>query len=163
MAEFDDKLNSLLSNPEAMDQIMKMAQSLMGTAGRHRRALRLPLPAGQRRRADRRRREHGIRPRTAFSRLLQSGPANAGPPPGAGLDAAWQPFRRRLGNTAPRRSTGIRRSRAGPQLSLRAGKHRSENHRLPPAGPPGAGRGPEQQRPPAFIRTAALSETGAAG
>ena len=28
MAEFDDKLNSLLSNPEAMDQIMKMAQSL---------------------------------------------------------------------------------------------------------------------------------------
>ena len=30
MAEFDDKLNSLLSNPEAMDQIMKMAQSLMG-------------------------------------------------------------------------------------------------------------------------------------
>ena len=30
MAEFDDKLYSLLSNPEAMDQIMKMAQSLMG-------------------------------------------------------------------------------------------------------------------------------------
>lgn len=34
MAEFDDKLNSLLSNPEAMDQIMKMAQSLMGNDGR---------------------------------------------------------------------------------------------------------------------------------
>ena len=33
MAEFDDKLNSLLSNPEAMDQIMKMAQSLMGNDG----------------------------------------------------------------------------------------------------------------------------------
>ena len=33
MAEFDDKLNSLLSNPEAMDQIMKMAQSLMGGEG----------------------------------------------------------------------------------------------------------------------------------
>ena len=33
MAEFDDKLNSLLSNPEAMDQIMKMAQSLMGNGG----------------------------------------------------------------------------------------------------------------------------------
>lgn len=30
MAEFDDKLNSLLSDPNAMDQIMKMAQSLMG-------------------------------------------------------------------------------------------------------------------------------------
>ena len=28
MAEFDDKLNSLLSNPEAMAQIMQMAQSL---------------------------------------------------------------------------------------------------------------------------------------
>ena len=33
MAEFDDKLNSLLSNPEAMHQIMKMAQSLMGNGG----------------------------------------------------------------------------------------------------------------------------------
>ena len=33
MAEFDDKLNSLLSNPEAMDQIMKMAHSLMGGEG----------------------------------------------------------------------------------------------------------------------------------
>lgn len=30
MAEFDDKLNSLLSDPAAMDQIMRMAQSLMG-------------------------------------------------------------------------------------------------------------------------------------
>ena len=33
MAEFDDKLNNLLSNPQAMDQIMKMAQSLMGESG----------------------------------------------------------------------------------------------------------------------------------
>lgn len=30
MAEFDEKLNSLLSNPEAMVQIMQMAQSLSG-------------------------------------------------------------------------------------------------------------------------------------
>ena len=30
MAEFDDKLNSLLSNPEALAQIMQMAQSLSG-------------------------------------------------------------------------------------------------------------------------------------
>ena len=30
IAEFDDKLNSLLSNPEAMAQIMQMAQSLSG-------------------------------------------------------------------------------------------------------------------------------------
>ena len=31
MAEFDDKLNSLLSNPDAMAQIMQMAQALGGT------------------------------------------------------------------------------------------------------------------------------------
>ena len=30
MAEFDEKLNSLLSNPEAMAHIMQMAQSLSG-------------------------------------------------------------------------------------------------------------------------------------
>ena len=30
MADFDDKLNSLLSNPEAMAQIMQLAQSLGG-------------------------------------------------------------------------------------------------------------------------------------
>ena len=30
MAEFDEKLNSLLSSPEAMAQIMQMAQSLSG-------------------------------------------------------------------------------------------------------------------------------------
>lgn len=33
MDAFDDKLNQLLSNPEAMDQILKMAQSLMGGEG----------------------------------------------------------------------------------------------------------------------------------
>ena len=49
-----------------------MQDGVSWAAGRHRRALRLPLPAGQRRRADRRRREHGIRPRTAFSRLLKA-------------------------------------------------------------------------------------------
>jgi len=31
MAEFDDKLNSLLSNPDAMAQIMQLAQSLGGS------------------------------------------------------------------------------------------------------------------------------------
>lgn len=30
MAEFDDKLNSILSNPDAMGQIMQLAQSLGG-------------------------------------------------------------------------------------------------------------------------------------
>ena len=32
MAEFDEKLNSLLSNPDAMAQIMQLAQSLGGDA-----------------------------------------------------------------------------------------------------------------------------------
>jgi hypothetical protein len=31
MADFDEKLNSLLSNPEAMGQIMQLAQSLGGS------------------------------------------------------------------------------------------------------------------------------------
>ena len=30
MAEFDDKLNSILSNPDAMAQIMQLAQSISG-------------------------------------------------------------------------------------------------------------------------------------
>ena len=30
MAEFDDKLNSILSNPDAMSQILQLAQSLSG-------------------------------------------------------------------------------------------------------------------------------------
>ena len=30
MAEFDDKLNALLSNPDAMSQIMQLANSLSG-------------------------------------------------------------------------------------------------------------------------------------
>ena len=30
MAEFDDKLNSILSNPDAMAQIMQLAQSFSG-------------------------------------------------------------------------------------------------------------------------------------
>ena len=33
MAEFDEKLNSLLSNPDAMSQIMQLAQSLGGGQG----------------------------------------------------------------------------------------------------------------------------------
>ncbi|MCI8329976.1 MAG: hypothetical protein HFG02_10405 [Oscillibacter sp.] len=32
MAEFDEKLNNILSNPEAMSQIMQLAQSLGGPA-----------------------------------------------------------------------------------------------------------------------------------
>ncbi|MCI6053752.1 hypothetical protein [Dysosmobacter sp.] len=33
MAEFDDKLNELLSNPDSMAQIMRLAQSLSGETG----------------------------------------------------------------------------------------------------------------------------------
>ena len=56
MAEFDDKLNSILSNPDAMSQIMQLAQSLGGGGAQesapppppdppHRRIrLRLPVP-----------------------------------------------------------------------------------------------------------------------
>lgn len=33
MAEFDEKLNSILSNPDAMAQIMQLAQSLGGDGG----------------------------------------------------------------------------------------------------------------------------------
>jgi len=33
VAEFDDKLNSILSNPDAMAQIMQLAQSLSGGTG----------------------------------------------------------------------------------------------------------------------------------
>lgn len=35
MAEFDDTLNSLLSNPNAMSQIMQLAQSLSGGQEQH--------------------------------------------------------------------------------------------------------------------------------
>ena len=40
MAEFDEKLNSLLSNPDAMSQIMQLAQSLSGDP-----AVTAPTPA----------------------------------------------------------------------------------------------------------------------
>ena len=33
MAEFDDKLNALLSNPDSMAQIMQLAQNLSGSMG----------------------------------------------------------------------------------------------------------------------------------
>lgn len=44
MAEFDDKLNSILSNPDAMSQIMQLAQSLGGDGGGQSAA---PPPQGQ--------------------------------------------------------------------------------------------------------------------
>ena len=84
MAEFDDKLNSLLSNPEAMDQIMKMAQSLMG-GGQMQEGASAPSVSGQ----------GGPSPgqpsagawgppqNSSFPPPPNS-PVNAGPPPGQG-------------------------------------------------------------------------------
>ena len=42
MAEFDEKLNSILSNPDAMSQIMQLAQSLSG--GQEQQAAPAPPP-----------------------------------------------------------------------------------------------------------------------
>ena len=44
MAEFDDKLNSILSNPDAMAQIMQLAQSLSGGTGGNNAANAPPPP-----------------------------------------------------------------------------------------------------------------------
>ena len=45
MAEFDDKLNSILSNPDAMAQIMQLAQSLSGGTGGNNAANAPPRPS----------------------------------------------------------------------------------------------------------------------
>ena len=47
MAEFDDKLNSLLSNPDAMSQIMQLAQSLSGDNQQQSAAAPPPQPPPQ--------------------------------------------------------------------------------------------------------------------
>jgi len=44
VAEFDDKLNSILSNPDAMAQIMQLAQSLSGGTGGNNAANAPPPP-----------------------------------------------------------------------------------------------------------------------
>lgn len=46
MAEFEDKLNALLSNPDSMAQIMQLAQSLSGGSGAPGGASAPPQPAG---------------------------------------------------------------------------------------------------------------------
>lgn len=46
MAEFDEKLNSILSNPDAMAQIMQLAQSLGGGGGQESAPPPPPPPAG---------------------------------------------------------------------------------------------------------------------
>lgn len=47
MAEFDEKLNSILSNPDAMSQIMQLAQSLGGNGGGTQQSASAPPPQDQ--------------------------------------------------------------------------------------------------------------------
>ena len=77
MAEFDDKLNSLLSNPEAMDQIMKMAQSLMGNGGGTEQPPPAAPPSG----------ETGSAAQNGSLPFQQSGPASGGTAQGWGQPA----------------------------------------------------------------------------
>ena len=44
MAEFDEKLNSILSNPDAMSQIMQLAQALSGDGQSFAASPEPPLP-----------------------------------------------------------------------------------------------------------------------
>ena len=81
MAEFDDKLNSLLSNPEAMDQIMKMAQSLMG-GGQTPEGTAPSAPGGPAPQSGPPPAGTWNTPQNGVFPPSQSGPANAGPPPG---------------------------------------------------------------------------------
>ena len=104
MAEFDDKLNSLLSNPEAMDQIMKMAQSLMGNGGgTEQPPRRAALRRNRKRSAER-------RPSVSAERSRQQGdgtelgPAHPGKP-----------------NPVSQRACGERSAGVWPRFSLRTG------------------------------------------
>ena len=81
MAEFDDKLNSLLSNPEAMDQIMKMAQSLMGNGGGAEQPPPAAPPPG----------EPGNTVQNGGGPFQQSGPTSGGTAQDRGQVASGQP------------------------------------------------------------------------
>ena len=72
MAEFDDKLNSILSNPDAMAQIMQLAQSLSGGTGGNNAANAPPLPRPSR---------AVLLPAGASSRRLRRHPAAILSPP----------------------------------------------------------------------------------
>lgn len=138
MAEFDDKLNSLLSNPEAMDQIMKMAQSLMGGEGQtsggtqppNTPPLQQPYQAAPQQPSPEQNTlpEHG------------SAPQSGGPPPpenffsaAPGQNPGQNSGNGRLGCAAQR---GPAPRWAGPQLSFRPWEHRPENHCFPFADSP---------------------------
>ena len=121
MAEFDDKLNSLLSNPEAMDQIMKMAQSLMGgrqtPEGTAPPAPGEPTPqSGPPPTGTWNTPQNGVFPPS------QSGPANAGPPPGQGWTPPGSPSAGGWGTPPPSPSGGQPGFGApGPDLSFLSG------------------------------------------
>lgn len=72
MAEFDDKLNSILSNPDAMAQIMQLAQSLSGGTGGNNAANAPPPPRPSR---------AVLLPAGASSRRLRRHPAAIPSPP----------------------------------------------------------------------------------
>lgn len=125
MAEFDDKLNSLLSNPEAMDQIMKMAQSLMGGGGQ-------PPENGTASVSGGTSSAGGPPPAGAWSPPQSGGfppspnsPANAGPPPGPGWGApnAGSPSSGSWGTPPASPSMGSQPGAAapGPDLSFLSG------------------------------------------
>lgn len=74
MAEFDDKLNSILSNPDAMAQIMQLAQSLSGGDRRKQRPANAARPLPRPSRAV-------LLPAGASSRRLRRHPAAILSPP----------------------------------------------------------------------------------
>ena len=150
MAEFDDKLNSILSNPDAMAQIMQLAQSLSGGTGGNNAANAPPPPPSQ---------PGGSSPslwlqKNAF--LMIRRPPRSTLLPYSARFRSWSGSR--LGPAAAD-SAAIRR-----RSSLRPGRWAgSAAAPAVPAPDPGAGRSTGLQRPAAAVRTAALSQAGAAG
>ena len=121
MAEFDDKLNSLLSNPEAMDQIMKMAQSLMG-GGQTPEGTAPSAPGGPAPQSGPPPAGTWNTPQNGVFPPSQSGPANAGPPPGQGWTPPGSPSAGGWGTPPPSPSGGQPGFGApGPDLSFLSG------------------------------------------
>ena len=118
MAEFDDKLNSLLSNPEAMDQIMKMAQSLMG-GGQTPEGTAPSAPGGPAPQSGPQPAGTWNTPQNGVFPPSQSGPANAGPPPGQGWTPPGSPSAGGWGTPPPGGQPGS--GAPGPDLSFLSG------------------------------------------
>ena len=118
MAEFDDKLNSLLSNPEAMDQIMKMAQSLMG-GGQTPEGTAPSAPGGPAPQSGPPPAGTWNTPQNGVFPPSQSGSANAGPPPGQGWTPPGSPSAGGWGTPPPGGQPGS--GAPGPDLSFLSG------------------------------------------